>query len=90
MHAAKRITAAVCAGPLVLQEAGVLEGRRVTCHPAAATRLTRAQRSDERVVVDGTLITSQGPGTSFAFALAIVAQVDGEDKAKEIARAMVL
>jgi protein deglycase len=84
-----KITAAVCAGPLVLQEAGILDGRRATCHPGAASRMTAATRIDERVVVDGRIVTSQGAGTCFDFALAIVRMVDGESKAREVAEGMV-
>ena len=81
---------AVCAGPLVLQAAGLLAGRRVTCHPGVTAQLTATPRLDERVVVDGRLVTSQGPGTSFEFALAMVRLVEGEAKAAAIAKAMVL
>lgn len=81
---------AVCAGPLVLQAAGILAGRRVTCSPAVTERLTVTPRLTDRVVVDGHLITSQGPGTSFEFALAMVRLVDGDAKADALAKGMVL
>lgn len=90
-HAARgKLTAAVCAGPLVLQEAGILAGRRATCHPGSAADLTQAQYVNEPVVVDGKVVTSQGAGTSFAFALTLIALVEGESKAQELARAIVL
>lgn len=80
--------AAVCAGPRVLQAAGVLSGRRVTCHPAVS--LTPTKRLEDRVVVDGRLITSQGPGTSLEFVLAIVREIAGADTAKALAKSMVV
>lgn len=89
-HEAGKIVAAVCAAPLVLQEAGLLAGRKATCHPGAAPRLTVTKRLDERVVIDGRVVTSQGPGTSMAFALALVSIVDGEAHAEEIGRGLVL
>ncbi len=82
---AGRWVCAVCAGPLVLQAAGVLEGRRATCYPSAAEHLTATPRVNERVVVDGKLITSQGPGTSMAFALEIVRQIGGASLAQRTA-----
>ncbi|MCO5067294.1 MAG: DJ-1/PfpI family protein [Kiritimatiellae bacterium] len=82
---AGRWVCAVCAGPLVLQAAGILEGRRVTCYPSAAGQLTATPRVNERVVVDGRLITSQGPGTSMAFALEIVRQVGSASLAQRVA-----
>lgn len=89
-HRRGKLIAAVCAAPLVLQKAGILTGRRVTCHPLAAAQLTDALRVDERVVIDDNLVTSQGPGTTFAFALAVIALREGRAKAEELARGMVL
>lgn len=90
LHRAGKIVAAVCAGPLVLQHAGVLAGRKATCHPDVVPKLTQAQYVNEAVVVDGSVITSQGAGTCFKFALAIVAKVDGSEKAEAVARGMVV
>ncbi len=89
LHQAGKIVAAVCAGPLVLQQAGVLAGRRITCHPDNASKVTQAQWVNEPVVIDGNVITSQGAGTCFKFALAIIAQVDGAEKSAAVARGMV-
>lgn len=85
----KRV-AAVCAAPLVLQAAGVLEGRRATCHPGVAAQLTRARYVNEPVVVDGTITTSQAAGTCFAFALELIRQVDGEEKVAAVRQGLVL
>ena len=81
---------AICAGPLVLQEAGVLTGKTMTCYPSAASKITTAKRIDEKVVKDGNMITSQGPGTTIEFALSIIEAVDGKAKAREVAQAMVV
>jgi protein deglycase len=89
-HEAGKLIAAVCAGPLVLQRAGVLEHQTLTCHPLAAHELTVGKRLDHHVVVSDHIVTSQGPGTTFAFALSIIALRDGREKAQEIARGMVL
>jgi putative intracellular protease/amidase len=75
-HAAGKLIAAICAAPLVLQAAGILAGKRVTCHPGVAADLSATPRLRDRVVEDGNLITSQGPGTSFEFALAILSRLD--------------
>lgn len=84
-----KIVAAICAGPLVLQKAGVIDGKNVTCYPSAAPQITKAKRLNDRVVKDGNVITSQGPGTSVAFALAIIEHVDGKKKSDEVAKGMV-
>ena len=89
MHAAGKLTAAVCAAPTVLAKAGLLEGRRATCHPGAETMLAGADFRTDDVVCDGTIITSRGAGTTIPFALAIITYLASEELAKEIARKIV-
>jgi 4-methyl-5(b-hydroxyethyl)-thiazole monophosphate biosynthesis len=84
-----RIVAAICAAPLVLQAAGVLTDRSVTCHPSVTDDITITKASASNVVIDGNLITSQGPGTAMEFALTLIQHIDGEVKARQIANAMV-
>lgn len=79
--------AAICAGPLVLEDAGLLEGKRFTAHFSAANELPGAQ-TGERVIEDGLLITSRGAGTALEFGLALVDRLFGEAKEEEIARAI--
>ena len=85
----ERTVAAICAAPLVLQAAGVLTDRTVTCHPSVTDDITITETSSSHVVIDNNLITSQGPGTAMEFALTLIQQIDGEAKAKQIANAMV-
>ena len=79
--------AAICAGPLVLEDAGLLEGKRFTAHFSTANELPGAQ-SGERVLQDGLVITSRGAGTALEFGLALVDHLFGEAKEEEIARAI--
>lgn len=89
MHDAGKLTAAVCAAPTVLAEAGLLEGLRATCYPGMEENLTGALPCTDSVVRDGTVITSRGLGTSIAFALAVIACLDSREHAAEIARRIV-
>lgn len=75
--------AAICAAPLVLLDAGLLEGRNFTAHQSARGALPGAL--DERVVVDGNLVTSRGAGTAMDFGLALVACLVGKNAADEVA-----
>lgn len=84
---AGKLVAAVCAAPTVLLDAGVLAGRRVTAHPSVHGELERAGIHVERtrrVVTDGNFVTSQGPGTCFEFAFALVERWCGAAKVAEL------
>jgi 4-methyl-5(b-hydroxyethyl)-thiazole monophosphate biosynthesis len=85
--AAGKPVAAICSGPLVLQDAALLAGKRFTAHFSVAGELPGAQ-TGERVLQDGLLITSRGAGTALEFGLALVDRLFGEAKEEEIARAI--
>jgi protein deglycase len=86
-----KLVGALCAGPLVLQRAGVLDALSVTCHPGVRAELDPGVRfTGERVTFDGGLLTSQGPGTAFEFALAAVRHQDGDAAADAAAEGLVL
>ncbi len=71
-------TAAICHGPQVLITAGVLEGKTATSFPGIKDELEEAGVNylDEKVVVDGNLITSRTPPDLFDFVTAIKATLD--------------
>jgi 4-methyl-5(b-hydroxyethyl)-thiazole monophosphate biosynthesis len=69
--------AAICAAPMVLAAAGVLEGRRATSFPGFLDDAERVSVVDDAVVVDRGVITSRGPGTALDFALELVTQLLG-------------
>ncbi len=83
-HAAGRWIAAICAAPTVLHDAGLLTGRGYTAHPAVADEL-REIRADDRVVVDGNLVTSRGAGTALDFGLKLVELLVSPEEAKKVA-----
>ncbi len=88
--AAGKPVAAICAAPLVLQTAGLLDSRCATCHPGVCEELSVPRLLDARVVEDGPVITSQGPGTAFDFALALVRRLRGAETARKVAAELVL
>lgn len=87
---AGKLIAAVCAGPLALEAAGVLHGVRITSHPAVRDQFPGVQLCSDRVAVDGNFITSQGPGTSMEWALVIARRLVGEEVAAKVAEGLVL
>jgi 4-methyl-5(b-hydroxyethyl)-thiazole monophosphate biosynthesis len=88
---AGRLYAAICASPVVaLQPHGLLDGVRATCFPSVRGKLNPSLACDDRVVVDGNCVTSQGPGTAIEFALKLVELLLGPQKAGEIAGPMLV
>ncbi len=79
---------AICAAPLVLGRLGILNGKNATCYPGFENELKGASATGEKVVVDGNVITSKGPGVSADFAFAIVSKLKGEEVANDIRKAM--
>ncbi len=79
-----KIVAAICGAPTVLAKAGILKGRKATVFRGMEDELEDAEYVDRRVVEDGNIMTSQGPGTAMEFALAILKRLAGERKAGEV------
>ncbi len=93
LAAEERITAAVCAAPLVLAKAGVVSDAAITSHPAVREELSAGGGevvATPRVVESGHVITSQGPGTSIEFALALVARLAAPEVAVRLREAMLV
>jgi len=84
-----KLVAAICAAPMVLSDAGLLAGKRFTAHFSVHTNLPGVL-ANERVVKDGNLLTSRGAGTAVEFGLALVRELFGEAKSKEISDAIML
>jgi 4-methyl-5(b-hydroxyethyl)-thiazole monophosphate biosynthesis len=87
-HARGAQLAAICAGPIALAKAGVVQGRAVTSYPGFAPQLGAVDYREDDVVQDGTITTSRGPGTALRFALALVARLVGEDEAADLGARM--
>lgn len=85
MDRAGKYVAAICAAPSVLIKAGVLQGRKATVSPSGKAQVEAcAEFCEDRVVVDGNLITSRSPGTAMEFALRLVGLLMGEEKMRQI------
>jgi putative intracellular protease/amidase len=81
-----RITASVCTGSLLLAAAGLLAGRRATCHWAALSRLAEhgATPVSERVVRDGKYATAAGVSAGIDLALTLALELAGREVAEGI------
>jgi putative intracellular protease/amidase len=79
-------TTSVCTGSLLLAAAGLLAGRRATSHWLALEELRRlgADPTGDRVVFDGKYVTAAGVSSGIDMALALAAQIAGEETAQSI------
>jgi len=83
--------AAICAAPLILDKAGVLKDKIATCYPVLKDNLINISKySDNCIVIDKNIITSQGPATAMDFALSLLEIWTGKEKSLEIARDLLL
>ncbi len=70
--------AAMCSGTIVLSDAKVISGKKVTGYTGYAEKLVGGQFIDEVVVYDQNIVTSQGPATPYPFAFQII-EIFGKD-----------
>jgi 4-methyl-5(b-hydroxyethyl)-thiazole monophosphate biosynthesis len=93
MTGAGKLLCAICAAPArVLFPLGLLNGKSCTCFPGEEKNATGnssgglgAQWKQERVVVDGSIITSRGAGTAGEFACAIIEKLKSKAEGDSLA-----
>jgi 4-methyl-5(b-hydroxyethyl)-thiazole monophosphate biosynthesis len=87
---ANSVIGAMCAAPFVLKKAGVL-GNNYTCYPGAKEEIDHpGYRDDLKVVEEGNVLTSRGPGTAVCFGLAIVKKLVGVESMQAVKEGMLL
>lgn len=79
-----KLTAAICAGPIVLQKSGIIKDKKITSYPGFEEELKDGNYTEENVVRDGNVITARGPALAVDFAIEIIEYLLGEKKAKEL------
>lgn len=68
----------MCASPIALEKAGLLENRRYTAYQGYDEKIKAGQYEKEAVVTDGHLVTAGGPACAYAFAYTL-AELLGAD-----------
>ncbi len=81
---------AICAAPIALARYGFVQGRKATSYPGFGGQMPGATYCEDRVVCDGKVLTSRGPGTAMEFALAITELLAGSAKAEELKKQMLV
>ena len=84
-----KLVCAICAAPSVLGVAGLLEGKRATCHPGFEDKLIGAVTSEDEVVVCDNIITSRGMGTAIPFAFEIVRYFTDDETVETVRKGLV-
>lgn len=84
LNSDKKLLAAICAGPIVLDRAGVIEGKNITSYPGFEQELSKSKLSKDGVVRDENVITGKGPIFAVDFALEIVDYLLGDRAVKEL------
>jgi 4-methyl-5(b-hydroxyethyl)-thiazole monophosphate biosynthesis len=83
--------ASICAAPTILGNLGLLKGKKAICYPGMESDLKDASvEYNAKVVVDGKLITSKGPGTAIEFSLKIVECLIGNEAVSTLKNNMVI
>lgn len=83
-----KLIAAICGAPSILAKEGLLDNKKATIYPGNERLL--AYPRDGPVVVDGNIITSQGPGTAMEFALKIVEKLLGSNEVEKLRKELVV
>lgn len=82
-----KFVAAICAGPTVLADLGITDGKDATCYPGCESGMGSAHMiPDAACVRDGKLITGTSAGCAISFGLALVEALKGKEVADTIAR----
>lgn len=83
--------AAICASPaLVFAPAGIIDSRKATCYPGMEEHCGKSIMKDSYVVVDGNVVTGQGPAAAIEFGLKIVEITLGKEAADSVAAGMLV
>lgn len=81
---------AICAGPMVIINAGIVNGKKITGYPGMFENSDIYEYVDEKVVCDGNIITSQGPSLTVYFALKIIEELLGKESSYKISSDILL
>lgn len=84
-----KFISAICAAPLVLADAGVLENKKFTCYPSTAEEIKSGIHCDEPAVIDGKIITGRGVGAALDLGLLMVSTFYGAQTAQKLKKAIV-
>lgn len=83
-----KIIAAICAAPIILNEADIIKSKKITSYPGVKEQLVGCEYKEDIVVEDGNLITSRGPATAMEFSFRLVERLVGKETADKLREGM--
>lgn len=83
-HKQSKLVAAICAGPIVLEKAGILNNHTGTSYPGFEQDLSFKLYKEDLVVVSDQVMTSRGPATALLLGFELLRQLGLSEKADEI------
>jgi len=86
----EKFTAAICAAPKILANAGLLNNKKATSYPGFLDNLNLENTDicNDAIITDGKVITSRGPGTAMDFALTLIESLEGKEKRDEVEKGL--
>ena len=91
MYNAGKLVAAICAAPIVLSKAGILEDKEVTSYPGFDKEINcKTYDKEKAVIADKNVITAQGPAVAILFGYEIVNYLLQDDTAQNISDGMLV
>ena len=85
-----KFVAAICAGPTVLADLGITDGKNATCYPGCEEQMGSANMVCAAAVTDGRIITGTSAGCAIPFGLALITALKGAEAAEAIAKQIVI
>lgn len=85
-----KFVAAICAGPTVLADLGITEGKECTCYPGCEDRMGGAKMVPCAAIRDGNVITGTSAGCAIPFGLELIAALKGQSAADAVAQQIVI
>lgn len=85
-----KYVAAICAGPTILADLHITDGKNATCFPGCESQMGNCKIADAPCVQDGKLITGTSAGCAIPFGLALIAALKGPETAKAIEKQIVI
>ena len=86
-----KFTCAICAGPTVLADLGITDGKKATCFPSCASGMGNANVQENAAsVIDGKVVTGTSAGCAIPFGLSLIEVLKGKDEAERIAKQIVI